>query len=215
MNSLVKAIIGGAIGGAIGAAVWAIVAYQFNYEIGYIAWGVGVLVGILARVGAGDDVGQTTGVAAAVIAIAAVCAGKYAAVSAAVDDVVREVNTHVGTMADDDLKIFLADEIVAEFEGQGRTLNWPEGMSVEDATDPEDYPPEVWAEVTSRWENGGPSWQASCREYAQQKIAYDVQAFAATIKGEGFLQSFSPFDFLFFALAVASAYGIASGVGGD
>lgn len=215
MNSLVKAIIGGAIGGAIGAAVWAIVAYQFNYEIGYIAWGVGVLVGILARVGAGDDVGQTTGVAAAVIAIAAVCAGKYAAVSVAVDDVVSKASANFGTLSDDNLKVFLAHEIVDEFEGQGRTLNWPEGMSAEDAEAEGDFPPEVWAEVASRWDNGGPSWQASYRDYAQQTIAHNVQAFASAFKSEGFLQSFSPFDLLFFALAVVSAYGIASGAGGE
>lgn len=215
MNSLIKSIVGGAIGGVIGAVVWAMIAYQLHVEVGYVAWGVGVLVGVLARVGAGDDANSFTGAAAAIIAIASLSAGKYATVSIMVDDMAAQVSNEMPPLDDEMLMVCLADDVVAEYEQQGRAVNWPEGMDIESATEEADYPKDVWAEAKRRWDDGGPSYQATYRDYVQQRAAHDFQAAIAGVKDEGFFASFSPFDLLFFGLAVVSAYGIASGAGGE
>ena len=76
-------------------------------------------------------------------------------------------------------------------------------------------PKDVWAEAKGRWDRGGPSWQSQYREYAEQKIALNMKDAIAAAKEEGFMASFNAFDILFFGLAVVSAYGIASGAGGD
>ena len=156
-----------------------------------------------------------TGGIAAIIAIASVSAGKYAAVSVALDDAVAKIAPQLEQMSDELVLSYLADEVVAEFQQKGKAVNWPEGVQPEFAETEAEYPADVWAEAKARWDHNGSEWQAQYRDYQIQKRAYEFQAVVGQARGEGFIASFSLFDVLFFGLAVMTAFGVASGAGGE
>src|SRR5262245_48674633 len=118
--SLVNGVVASAAGGVLGALVWAGVSYATDYEVGWIAWGIGALAGYGMSFGLKGACDQSSGIVAAVIALAAVFVGKYAAVHLAVHKSVMEYSA---TPIDDQaLHVRLADDVVEEWEGEGRTL---------------------------------------------------------------------------------------------
>lgn len=198
------------VGGAIGAAIWAGITYFTGYEIGWIAWGVGVAVGFAVRVSAGNEQGVGPGAMAVIGVLLALLAGKYAAVHLIVG---REIgNMPEVAVSPADLQIGIADDVVAEMTEQGKTLVWPAGQSVETAEEAAHYPPEVWAEAERRWNELPPAEQQ--QQIAERKTL--IQEFSGAIQEmatrEGFADSFSPMDLLFFGLAVFSAFKIGSGM---
>lgn len=210
--SMAKAVVGGAVGGALGAAVWAAVSYFTNFEIGWIAWGIGALVGAGTAMGAGAAAGPPTGTAAAVIAVLAVLAGKYAAVDLAVRAHLPQMLAQMQSIevTDESMQIRLADEVVAEFEQAGKPLNWPAGMTVEEADEQADYPPDAWAEMTRRWE----AIPIEKREADKAALRDEMRAAAGEFMGgarsrmtlDAFKASFGVFDLLWFGLAVLTAF---------
>ncbi len=213
MTGLVKWIVAAAIGGFIGASIWAAITYFSGYEIGWIAWGVGFVVGLAVRVAAGNESGVGPGAVAAVGAVAALLAGKYAAIHFLVEKELAEMPTM--SMSAEDMMVSIADEVVEEMETAGKTLNWPAGQTVETAEQADQYPAEVWTEATTRW-------AAIPAEEQQKQIAERtalMQQLAGAFQGmatnEGFKASFSPIDFLFFGLAIFTAFKLGSGVGSE
>lgn len=216
MGSLIKSIVAGLVGGAVGAAIWALIAYQAHVELGWIAWGVGVLVGLGVRLGAAGDTGPATGLIAAVIAAASVAGGKYATIMVLADDATAAVNSEIDQLSDEAIFGFLVDEVVVEFEAQGRKLDWPEGMNIELAREEADYPKDVWAEAKARWERADEAWRNEYRQYARAKLKHEFQQVVGELRDQTFLESFEVIDIVFFLFAVISAYGIGAGIeGGD
>ena len=205
-------LIAGAIGGAIGAAIWAGVAAATNYEIGWIAWGIGALVGIGVRVGTGDNPSALSGVVAAVIAIASVGAGKYFAVSMVIDSAIKESDVTT-SFTDEEAQVRIAYEIAFEMEEAGKTLKWP-GDEEEVAESLDDFPAEVKAATLDRWSRGGPDWQAQYKAAAEAQAQADFEELTSMFKKEGFSASFTPFDLLWFGLAICTAFSIGAGVAG-
>lgn len=210
---VLRGIIGGIVGGLIGAAIWAAVSYFFNYEIGIIAWGVGALAGIGMAVGSGGGEGFSTGVTAAIIAIASVLAGKYAAVHYAVGDVVRVVGSTI-EVTDEDLKLYIANQLVKEYASAGKRLRWPEGKDASSAETPEDFPKELWADVEARFANMPTSDREATRDYLRREFKQRLADAGADASVDAFSESFTMFDALWFLLAVATAYKLGSGDGG-
>lgn len=211
--SFLKGIIGGVVGGLVGAAVWAAISYFFNYEIGIIAWGVGALVGIGMAVGSGGGEGFSTGVTAGLIAIGSVLAGKYAAIHYAVGDFVRVAESTV-EITDDDVKVYIADQVVKEYTSAGKRLRWPDGMDASSAESPEDYPKDLWADVEARFKIMPTSDREATRDYLQREFKQNLAAAGADISVDAFSESFTLFDALWFFLAVGTAYKLGSGDGG-
>ncbi len=210
--SLVKGTIGSVIGGAIGAAIWTGVAYSMNLESGFIAWGVGILAGIGMAVGAGNYASQTTGVVAALVAAVAVLGGKYGAVHYAVGDIMKGVESVAIT--DEDAQVYMADQLVEEYKAQGKALKWPEGMTAEDASEQAHYPTALWADMSNRWSKMSPSAREEYRAGVQEQFRQMVTLARSEIEKEGFSASFTPFDLLWFGLALATAFKLGSGMGG-
>src|SRR5688572_28049057 len=112
---------------------------------------------------------------------------------------------------DDEIFLVLVDDVAVEFANQNKAMTWPDGMTYEDAAEEADYPKEVVTEAKGRWERADEAWRGQFREYAKGKMKHNVEAFAAAVRGDGFIESFGALDIVFFLLAVATAYGIGSG----
>jgi len=48
--------------------------------------------------------------------------------------------------------VWLADDVVAQFESDGRDVDWPPGMDIESAWREAHYPADVWAEAQTEWD---------------------------------------------------------------
>lgn len=215
-GGLVLAAVGGIVGGAVGAAIWAGVAYGLHREIGWIAWGIGFLVGVGVATLSGGGGGPINGLLAAVIALASVFGGKYVAVSMVVDDAAKEFTRQL-QLTEEDAQVMMADQLVRDAEQAGRALRWPEGMTFEDAEEPEHYPKEIWADVQDRWGRMSESERASYSREMQAFLKASIREDIDSIKTEGFVETFGLFDILWIVLAVGTAFSVAAkgGAGED
>jgi hypothetical protein len=214
---MLRWLLGGLVGGAAGVLIWVLIGYTTHYEVGWIAWGVGFLVGLGVRFAAhlGDQeesMGQ--GIVAAGMAIGSIFLAKfliYWLLVGSVDtDPIREL---VGEIRFDNeaMVASLADEVAEEMVQRGQTVQWPAGMTLEDASQKADYPPEVWRQAEMRWSQLGPDEQGK-RTRARMELAMMLSG--AANKPE-FGEFFSPWDLLWFGLAMVTAYRIGVGSYGN
>jgi tellurite resistance protein len=214
----VSAVVGGLIGGAVGAFVWAAVVYFTEYEIGWIAWGVGGLVGYGVAAGNRDGTRSSTaaGVLAVAISIVAILAGKWAGVQMIMpsDEEILEMAT-AGFDQEEYVVSYVADDVAAELEAAGRTVDWPSGVDPATASAEADYPPEIWAEAELRWAGLTEQQKLVFQEDLETEVRDNVEAnlpeIRAAMAGGGFAGSFSPMDVVFFGLAMVTAFGVGSG----
>jgi hypothetical protein len=90
---------------------------------------------------------------------------------------------------------------------RGKKVDWPEGMSLEDARRKEDYPPRVWGIAQRRWSRLTPEEQEN-RRRALEAIGTMLSHAA---EEPDFSEFFSLWDILWFALATITAYKIGVG----
>lgn len=212
---MLKGLVGAFIGGAIGAVIWAAIGYFTGYEVGWIAWGVGALAGLGMVMGVGDDSDVGTGGIAAMVAIAAILAGKFAVAHLLVNkelDALEPVWTAVSL---EESKFCMADQLVEEYENAGKAVKWPEGMTLEDADDPADYPADLWKDTEARWTAMTPEAQEEYRAGMEehQKTMFEELRTEAT--SSAFMDSFALWDVLWAVFAILSAFKIGSGAGGS
>jgi hypothetical protein len=218
--NLLKMAIGGAVAGLIGAAIWAAIGYFTGLEIGWIAWGIGMLVGIGVRLVGSQEIayfdktqrrmvrsrvgaeGPLAGMVAAVLAVVSVLAGKYALVHLFLSAPAASLEDY---LEDDTMISSIADEVVVEFESQGRAVSWPAGVNPEEAYERADYPPEIWTEAESRW-NALPEEERANLKKAQAELIGMALGNMEGAKSAVFLSSFGVFDLLWFGLAAVTAF---------
>ena len=213
MSGMIRWCVAALIGGFIGASIWAGITYFTGYEIGWIAWGVGFLVGLSVRIGAGNDMGVGPGAIAVIGAVAALLAGKYAAVHLQVRH--EMASAPEMTFSADDMLVGIADDVVAEWEGQGKKLKWPPGQSVETAESASQYPADVWTEAQKRWNEipaAEQTQQIADKQALIEQLTGDIQGM---VTDQGFKASFSPVDLLFFGLAIFTAFKLGSGMAAE
>lgn len=145
--------VGGLAGGAVGATLYALITQASGYELWFLIWVIGVTTGIGVAAVAKGYRGMMTGVISVVIAMICFIGGRFWAASMIMDKMLTEVAAAetTGDYAEGDAVMYIADEVVIEYEAAGRTLVWPPGMTIDFATEQEDYPPEVWTEAERRW----------------------------------------------------------------
>jgi uncharacterized tellurite resistance protein B-like protein len=206
------------IGGAIGAAVWAGVTYFFEYEIGWIAWGVGLLVGYAVAMGNRDRIRSPTaaGVVAVVITGLSIVAGKYAAVELLMPSDAEIVEMFTASFDDEEYVMsYVADEVVADYEAEGRVVEWPGGSAPGTAASQADYPADVWAEAATRWgaltDQQKAEFRAERESATRQNVEENMPEIRAMMGQGGFVGSFGPMDLIFFGLGMVTAFGVASG----
>ena len=144
--SFMRFFTAGMIGGLVGAAIWAAVTYFTNWEVGLIAWLVGVLAGVTVRAVAGDDLSASSGAAALMAALLCVGIGKYAT------GYLFMAQFHGAALSEEEATSYVADIVVREAGRKGRKLQWPAGADPSEGYRESDYPPDVWAEARSRWQ---------------------------------------------------------------
>jgi hypothetical protein len=229
------------VGGLIGAMLWAGLAYATGFQIGIMAWVVGGLVGVSVCIVKNDE-GTGPGLVAGAVAVFAILGGKFAAAmliaNAFTDELIhRDVSDNQVMIA------YVADQVVEEWENEGRELKWP-GLQIEvdvdageaqadlladgeededwDAEDfrmgKDDYPIGVWDEAETRWKGKKPEEQQALRDaVTAEDNAADEEAGAA--KGFFiaivFLSCFSWRDFIWIPMAVGTAYRVALGISNE
>ena len=108
--------------------------------------------------------------------------------------------------------VWLADEVVAEFESDGRDVDWPPGMDVDSAWREAHYPADVWAEAQTRWD----AMNEPDREAYKASVTRELEAGMAFEEQEAlnwwFIQSFTVFDILWVGLAVVTAFKLGAGM---
>lgn len=201
--AVLKCFIGGLIGALIGAAIWAVIYHYADFELGLVAWGVGILAGIGVRVAMYDSSCNMSGVIALLCAVVGLVGGKYAGVS-------LDVNEYIGeNFSETDMRhharVLLADEIVDTWVAEGRAINWPPGMTQEDAWERSDYPADVWQEMSETWD----AMSETDREGRIDGAEFTIESFTSSLKTDVFWDSFSLFDGIWFLLALGSAWKIA------
>lgn len=213
----------GVVGGAIGAGIWAGIVVATGYEVGWIAWGVGALVGLAVAAAAGRarvQQGDLPAIGAALIALVSVVAGKYVATSLLVHQYLNESRAEIGAELeqpfDDEFVIsLLADELVEQEEAAGRTVVWPAGVDPEFAEAREDYPTRIWARAEAWWASMTPEQQRGYERDQRAQLASFVEAdldmLASEATTQGFIESFTLFDLLWFGLAGVTAFKLGAG----
>ncbi len=218
--TLLKMAIVGALAGVIGAAIWAAIGYLTGLEIGWIAWGIGVLVGIGVRLVGTQEVatfdkvqrrmvrsrvgaeGPLAGAVAAVMAVVSVLAGKYALVHLFLSTPAASIEEY---LVDDAMISSIADQIVIEYQSEGKPLAWPEGVNPEEAYERADYPPSIWSEAESRW-NAVPEEERDNLKRAQAELIGEALENIEGVERVWFLSAFGAFDLLWFGLAAVTAF---------
>ncbi|MBX3451356.1 MAG: hypothetical protein KF777_17445 [Planctomycetaceae bacterium] len=215
---LVRCLVCGLLGGAIGAAIWVAVGYLTQYEIGWIAWGVGFLVGVGvlfgANLGGGEDDSSLQGVLAAVLAIGCVVGAKYLLFQIVVEGARQELvqtMSNQGDLTDEEMIAGLADDIAMEMIESGKTVQWPPGMTLDQASVEADYPKDVWRKATAQWNDLKPDDRQERKDLRRAAITSLIQA----LPMGSFSDMFSPWDLLWLGLAATTAFKIGGGHSDD
>ena len=210
-------LISATAGAAVGGAAWVLLGHYANIETGWVAWGIGLLAGLAVRKVAGTlHCGAGPGMAALAGAFTSILLAKYFVILLAVNPLFAawQVSVDAFTLENPGLAIgAIAHEIIEEdYEAAGKPVPWPEGVDSDSAFEQADYPPEIWKEAESRWEQ-------LPREERQRQIDLVKQQRQKVIDGileelfqQAFLQSFGLWDLLWFGLAMYTAYRVGSGV---
>ncbi len=182
------AVVGGVIGGLVGACVWAGVEFTTGYQVGWIAWGIGALAGIGVQLGGRGAGGAAGGLTAAGAAIVSVLVAK-AMVSTL-------ISRHIGP---EHLAIAeIANEVTLRYVVEGYEVQVDESAR----TPVEYYPAEIWADAERAWNRLQPD--------QREALMREMAAMGSEFNRRQLLKSFSPYDILWFLLAMATAFKLGS-----
>jgi hypothetical protein len=211
-------IIAGAIAGAIGAAIWSAVAYYANIETGFIAWGIGFLVGLAIAV-TGEN-SSLAGVTAVTITIVSLLGGKYASMELSVQSMRSDLSAvraqtldPDAEVTDDALQSHLSRKIAEKREASGENILWPEPTNNEQdasASFPEDIWREAGEQLRGKTEDEKEKLRIEINNNVREWAENFEQLLAEGARENWLSSSFSMYDIVFFGLAVATAWRIAS-----
>jgi len=173
-----------------------------NVEVGYLAWGIGALVGV--AVAFTGSTGSVAGGVAAAITIVSLLVGKFAANEIYIRSQI-DLNQQV---SEEYVVSTLADDVVAERQAAGAQVDWPAGVSPNQAAEQDDYPADIWQEAVQLWQSFTPEEQAAKQSATQQQYEENMAVYLSNARMEMFKDSFSAFDLIFFGLGVFTAFGI-------
>lgn len=217
INEYPRLLIAGGIAGAVCAAIWGGTSYFTGLEIGWIAWGIGFVVGMAMHLAGPRTTGIGPGALAVVLSIVAIVAGKYFASQLVVHHHMKNLGLNAAAerkMDDSQLQRDLGYEIAGEFQSQGKKLAWPlkkEPAAVASPAAGMEFPADVWKETLRRWGKMTPDEKKQRSDAAKDSMQRLMVSLRQELAHRGFLDSFSPFDALWFLLAALTAYRTGSG----
>jgi hypothetical protein len=101
----------------------------------------------------------------------------------------------------------IAGDLADEAIGRGEKVTWPPGVSRETASTKTDFPANLWKKAQDRWNQLSPKER---QEQARQRALLAL-AMSEKAKKPEFGEFFAPWDLLWFALAIVSAYKVGTG----
>lgn len=220
-------IIGAVIGGAIGSAVWAAIVYFTGYEVGLVAAGVGAVCGIGAAVTSGGG-NAWAGTVAVVVALLSIVFAKVVVNEIYVSQLQTFQETVNAGMGEEfTLDLFTSEEVIEEFaddmifdmQDNNQEINWPTaGMTWSDSVWPSDYPKDIIAAATDRWEAMSPEEQLDYRQTRVDEMKSYAQEFNEMMEEEmesasnaSVFDNLNYFDALWALLALGAAWQCGSG----
>lgn len=201
-------LIGGLIAGVLGAALWAAIAYYGEVEIGILAWGIGLVVGLGVSAGSNSG-GVIPALVAVLITAGSLVGGKYLAVQMAVRDLDQQIHSQF-EIDDDALLSGFAFEMAENEEASGKRLRFRNGKKTLEQTEGvEDLPAGIVKKAQEKLDSLSPEEHDEL--LAEKKAEFEIMlsAFEGQIVQEGFADSFSGMDIVFFLLGIFTAGKIA------
>ncbi len=192
------AMIGGLVAAIIGAFVWAGIVYGTGYEVGYVAWGVGLLVGIV-MVGLAKTANAGLGVSAAAFAALGLIVGKLLIVQWAMGGAVADELLAMPQMD----RVIVTQKLLEEGELDADIAEALNDDSVE----------ELNPAMEARLNAAVDARLASTSKEELRVLAVNMSkaSLAQVSFAERISWTLSPWDFLWFGLALFTAFRIASG----
>ena len=100
--------------------------------------------------------------------------------------------------------VWLADDVVADYQRRGRAVDWPPGMDIESAWHESHYPADVWNEAVNRWDAMPRQEQEAYKASVTSEIVEGMDFDELVVLAWWFIQSFTLFDILWVGLAVVT-----------
>jgi len=196
----------GAAAAVVAGLVWAAIAYYANAEIGYVAWGVGLLTGF-AVTATTRERSLRVGLAAAGLALCGLLLGKVLTVEWTLKGMAqKEIPDDA-----DSLRAAYVSELVDQGAIDPRILAW-QGQAGEDDTPP----PEVakaMEELEKKIHEDMKHLTPADRQRLKARVADWILGEISYV--ERVRMTLSPWDLLWFGLALSSAFKMGAGTGRD
>ena len=189
-----RAIVAGLVAAALGGVVWALIVILSDYEVGYVAWAVGGLVGF-AMARTTDARGRHLATTAAILAAGGLVLGKGLSV-------VYGVKPALATQIQTD-SLWMAEAAYRDLEVQGLV---PEEITsaLDDLEATDTLPDTLFVQMVA----AGMAHAASLSESERRDVAMSHAGLLLRSAPMVDLVSsqFSPWDLLWFALALTTAW---------
>jgi phosphate/sulfate permease len=212
-GGILNGIIVGLLCGIIGATIWAGVTYFTGYEISWVAWGIGGLVGF-GFTFASRRSGALYGFIASIITIFSILGGKFAYTDLIIGEEMGSKTDFIeysqSEFLDELIISYLSDEIIAELESSGETVEWPPDVDPEAATEEADYPRNIWAQANTRWNEMSTEDQHLYRDDIAEIYTKALSEEYFKSYKETYLAMFGLLDLLFLGLGVITSFQIAA-----
>ena len=184
----------------IGAFIWFGIAKGIEREIGWVAWGIGVMAGFGMMIGANGN-SVTAGMIAAGMAVGGILLGKFMVFTFVVMPLFTNMlDKTLGGISDaDKLEVWVTNQQLEKKK-----------ISIEDATDAQRET--ASAEATKIIAKMDAKTKAAETKKAQENFSRLIGEAADEVpRGQLFFSTmFAPLDVLFFILAIASAFKVAT-----
>lgn len=199
----IRAVVGAVLGMVLGAACWSWVRVILELEEGArcVDWLYGVLVAWGVRFLARGYRSRPLAWLSALLTIPALLWGRWLVIF-----LIANSRPPVASMTEPALIRTLALQQCAQRIEAGETLEFREGVKLETAVQPEDFPPGVWEHATATWT----SWPIPERQqFADDVMRPGLELFRQQLPAivqQAFLRSFQWQDLLWGGLALITAF---------
>ena len=206
-GNLLKGAAFSAVFALVGAFIWYLIAKGTEREIGWIAWGVGLAAGFGMMIGY-NGTSVKSGAVAAAMAVGGILLGKFMVFTWVVVPLIAPM---LGGQLEEELaKIPDADKLHVYVLNQQLAKK---GIDVEGATDAQRETADAEAEKLIRAMDAKTRQAETAKAKASlKKMGEEAMAEAVDVHESGlfFKTMFSPVDIVFFVIAVASAFKVAT-----
>ncbi|MFM7161213.1 MAG: hypothetical protein ACKO3P_12665 [Planctomycetaceae bacterium] len=199
----IRAVLGAVLGMVLGAACWSWLRVTLEIEQGArcVDWLYGVLVAWGVRFLARGYRSRSIAAIAALLTVPALLWGRWLIIF-----LIATLRPPVASMTEPALIRSLAVRQCLERINAGETLEFREGVTLQTAVEPADFPPGVWDQASETWAN----WPATERQqFADDMMRPGLESFRKQLPDiiwQSFLRSFQWQDLLWGGLALASAF---------